>query len=676
MSYDKKTMLGVLAFLLCTSLFATVAAAAEIPGLTDLERQNLLLNGRSDQEVPGDAVTVEYVAPGLQVMSRVVPSGGPMIDSLGDLRRYIDATRPSLSPAALLTNGRFEDGSFNGWTLEGNLGTGMASVCGAPWPADAFILTPALLPFTNFDPCLNAVYEGQYAAMLGDEVAWGYSPGDEPQCSFIYQDFTNPAGNTAFSFAYAVIASNPYHGFGQDPYFEVRVDDLTAGMNLYDVIDYTTSYDPANPCNPWCHAGVIDPNTGDPIVYRCWTTITMNLGAMAGHTIRVSLLASDCSPSAHFCEGFLDGVNVGCPDSDPPAAVTLNAGCLPDPAPDGSYCAELSWLAPEDPTQVPDPTLQQCVPGVGPAAYYDIRWSLAPITDANFAMANQVSGEPVPAAPGTPETFQFCGLPPMVPIYIALRSVDGNFNESPLAFAETRCGNHDPDCSGAYPSTLYLWPPNHQMIPVEILGVTDEDGDPITINVVHVEQDEPLNTLGDGNTCPDAFIYQGGEFELRAERSGTKKVPGNGRVYRVFFVADDGRGGTCRGAVRVCVPHDMGKKECVDDGLGVNSLGPCPMDTPVTPGTVDRVTPGAWLNVDLGEGASRTRISYSLAEPSHVLLRVFDVTGRSVGTLVDAQQGPGQHAADWRSLGLPSGLFYVRIDAGSFTQTQRLVVVN
>jgi hypothetical protein len=105
-----------------------------------------------------------------------------------------------------------------------------------------------------------------------------------------------------FTFAYAVMAQNPGHGPGQDPYFNVRVDDLTTTNNLYNVIDYTTSFNPNNPCAPWCLG-----TTG--VVYRCWTTVQLDLSAFAGHTVRVSLLASDCAPNGHWGDAFLDNVD-------------------------------------------------------------------------------------------------------------------------------------------------------------------------------------------------------------------------------------------------------------------------------------------------------------------------------------------------------------------------------
>lgn len=110
--------------------------------------------------------------------------------------------------------------------------------------------------------------------------------------------------------------------------------------------------------------------------------------------------------------------------------------------------------------------------------------------------------------------------------------------------------NDPPVCTLAQPSVATLWPPNHTMVPVSILGVTDPSNQQVTITYTAVTQDEPVKGLGDGDTSPDAAV-SGNQVLLRAERSGT----GNGRVYAVHFTASDGQGGSCSGTVQVSVPH-------------------------------------------------------------------------------------------------------------------------
>ena len=108
-----------------------------------------------------------------------------------------------------------------------------------------------------------------------------------------------------------------------------------------------------------------------------------------------------------------------------------------------------------------------------------------------------------------------------------------------------------PDCDNAGPSQDILWPPNHKFHSINVVGVTDADGDTVIINIDSISQDEPVNGKGDGNTSPDGQGVGTDTAEVRAERSGTKKAPGDGRVYHISFTASDGNGGSCSGEVTV-----------------------------------------------------------------------------------------------------------------------------
>jgi cysteine-rich repeat protein len=143
---------------------------------------------------------------------------------------------------------------------------------------------------------------------------------------------------------------------------------------------------------------------------------------------------------------------------------------------------------------------------------------------------------------------------------------------SPLCAIERQ----PPDCSHAFATTTELWPPNHKWVNVSVSGVTDSTGNPAAVTITGITQDEPLDGLGDGDTCPDAAGIGSATAKLRAERAGAAGVPGDGRVYHVAFTAADGQGGTCSGVVNVCVPHDQRPgHSCVDEGALVTSTGPC-----------------------------------------------------------------------------------------------------
>lgn len=130
--------------------------------------------------------------------------------------------------------------------------------------------------------------------------------------------------------------------------------------------------------------------------------------------------------------------------------------------------------------------------------------------------------------------------------------------------------NDPPTCS-ATPDVVTLWPPNHQLVLITLSGATDPNGDPITYTADSIYQDEPLTGSGQGagNTPWDATLSP---VQVRAERNGNPKTPGNGRVYYINFTASDPAGEFCTGQVQVCVPHDQGgSSSCVADGPNVKS---------------------------------------------------------------------------------------------------------
>lgn len=136
--------------------------------------------------------------------------------------------------------------------------------------------------------------------------------------------------------------------------------------------------------------------------------------------------------------------------------------------------------------------------------------------------------------------------------------------------------NTPPDCDGARAEPDAFWPPNHDLIdPVNIVGVEDADGDAIAIRIDRIEQDEPVDHLGDGRFVPDGFGVGTGLAQVRRERSGTQ----DGRVYEIQFTASDGHQASCSGSVRVGVPHDQGRAPApMDSGVRYDSTVVCGPD--------------------------------------------------------------------------------------------------
>jgi CSLREA domain-containing protein len=120
--------------------------------------------------------------------------------------------------------------------------------------------------------------------------------------------------------------------------------------------------------------------------------------------------------------------------------------------------------------------------------------------------------------------------------------------------------NAPPDCDNAYPSIMFIWPPNNDLVPINVLGVNDLDGDPVTITITAIYQDEPVGT---DSASPDGFGVGTSTAKVRSERDGT----GDGRVYHIYFTASDGKGGTRDGQVRVGVYDNQGQGlDAIDGG--------------------------------------------------------------------------------------------------------------
>ncbi len=193
-------------------------------------------------------------------------------------------------------------------------------------------------------------------------------------------------------------------------------------------------------------------------------------------------------------------------------------------------------------------------PDSDPLTYAWAQVSGPPVTLSNPGAVKPTFTAPTVSASGATLVFQLTVTDP------------GHLSSS--ATTTVTVIHQNPVCTAAQPSQAVLWPPNHKLILVQILGVTDPDNLTTTIAVTAVTQDEPVSGLGDGDTSPDAVI-QGQGVLLRAERAGT----GNGRVYHVSFTATESQGGSCTGAVTVSVPHDK-QSMAIDDGQLYNSLQP------------------------------------------------------------------------------------------------------
>ena len=71
-----------------------------------------------------------------------------------------------------------------------------------------------------------------------------------------------------------------------------------------------------------------------------------------------------------------------------------------------------------------------------------------------------------------------------------------------------------------------------------------------------------------------------------------------------------------------------------------------------------------------------TTIKYSIPIRANVQIKIFDVLGKEVGTLVNEQKAPGEYEVKFDGSGLLSGIYFYRIIAGTYIQTNKMVFLK
>jgi hypothetical protein len=71
-----------------------------------------------------------------------------------------------------------------------------------------------------------------------------------------------------------------------------------------------------------------------------------------------------------------------------------------------------------------------------------------------------------------------------------------------------------------------------------------------------------------------------------------------------------------------------------------------------------------------------TNIKYQIPSTNHVTLKVFDLLGREVATLVNDVKEPGTYTVRWDASGVASGVYFYRLKAGDFVETKRMLLMR
>ncbi len=71
-----------------------------------------------------------------------------------------------------------------------------------------------------------------------------------------------------------------------------------------------------------------------------------------------------------------------------------------------------------------------------------------------------------------------------------------------------------------------------------------------------------------------------------------------------------------------------------------------------------------------------TKIRYTIPERSKVILKVYDLQGKEISILVDEEKPKGSYEFEFDASSLPSGIYFYRLQAGSFIETKKMVLLK
>jgi hypothetical protein len=71
-----------------------------------------------------------------------------------------------------------------------------------------------------------------------------------------------------------------------------------------------------------------------------------------------------------------------------------------------------------------------------------------------------------------------------------------------------------------------------------------------------------------------------------------------------------------------------------------------------------------------------TTISFSLAQAGNVKLTLFDALGSEIGEIADKEFSAGSHSINFNAANLTSGVYFYRIEAGSFVQSKKMILMK
>jgi hypothetical protein len=71
-----------------------------------------------------------------------------------------------------------------------------------------------------------------------------------------------------------------------------------------------------------------------------------------------------------------------------------------------------------------------------------------------------------------------------------------------------------------------------------------------------------------------------------------------------------------------------------------------------------------------------TKIRYGITETVYTTLKVYSILGKEVATLINEEKSPGIYEVNFEAVNLPSGTYIYKLQAGSFIETKKMILLK
>ena len=71
-----------------------------------------------------------------------------------------------------------------------------------------------------------------------------------------------------------------------------------------------------------------------------------------------------------------------------------------------------------------------------------------------------------------------------------------------------------------------------------------------------------------------------------------------------------------------------------------------------------------------------TKIDFSIPKNGSVTLKIFDMVGKEIETIIDKEMNAGNYTVDFNAARLSSGTYFYKLTSGSFTETKKMILVK